>query len=138
MCRGEGKKGTSTPEVDNLMLCIWVEVHVSTQLIVHTAALGVEAAVGAALHVTQALRGSEAEYATLLAAVCWGHHNGDCLLKHGLIAALSVDVNAAEKAGLQDSRVIAAAAICVINTRCSNCNQPMLQRHRTLRATGGQ
>lgn len=85
------------------MLCVGVQVHVPAQLVVHAAALVVEAAVVAPLHVREALGRSESEDAALLAAVSGCHHDGHCLLKHGLVATLGVDVHAAQEACLQDT-----------------------------------
>jgi len=83
------------------MLCVGVEVDVAAQLVVHAAALRVEAAVCAALHVREALRGRQPEDAALLATVRWSHDNRDSLLQHRLVAALRVDVDTAEEACLQ-------------------------------------
>lgn len=59
----------STSQVNDLVRCIGVEVHVPAQLVVAAAAAGMETPVGAALHVCEALWRGEPEDATLFAAV---------------------------------------------------------------------
>lgn len=88
------------PQVNDLVLCAWVQVHVSAQLVMYAAALRMEASVGAALHMSETLWCCQPEDATLLAAVCRCHDNCHRLLQHRLVAALCVDVHAAEEAGL--------------------------------------
>lgn len=93
------------PQVNHLMLRIRVQVHVPTQLIHPTVAARMEAPVGALLHMLQPVWRGEPEDATLLPAVCWRHHYRHGLLQHGLVAALRVDVDRAEEAGLCGVRV---------------------------------
>lgn len=134
------------------MLCVRVQIHMPTQLIMHTAALVVKAAVVAALHVRQTVWRGEPEDAALLFAVSRRHHDCNCLFQHGLVATLCVDVNTAQEACLQDThgRRQTQADCCELShgsamargslvTACSGTSSLQLthrqQTHRLLSAT---